>query len=207
MATGDLFKRSLEAGTSFLDMTRERAEAMVKEWVDAGDLGKGRAQKAVEQVLDRSRKASDELRAMVRKEIGVQLAALGVATRDDIARLEAKIDAARASSGPVRKVAAKKVTANTVAAERPAKATTAKRPAKATTAKATTAKATTAKATTAKATTAKATTAKATTAKKAPAKKVSAPKAVKASGAGSRGTGPGGGPSPRPGGPDAMSGA
>ena len=100
MATGDLFKRSLEAGTSFLDMTRERAEAMVKEWVDAGDLGKGRAQKAVEQVLDRSRKATDELRSMVRKEIGVQLAALGVATRDDIARLEAKIDAVQGSPTP-----------------------------------------------------------------------------------------------------------
>jgi polyhydroxyalkanoate synthesis regulator phasin len=100
MAKGDLFKRSLEAGTSFLDMTRERAEAMVKDWVDAGDLGKGRAQKAVEQVLDRSRKASDELRAMVRKEIGDQLAALGVATREDIARLEAKIGAATGSGAP-----------------------------------------------------------------------------------------------------------
>jgi polyhydroxyalkanoate synthesis regulator phasin len=100
MAKGDLFKRSLEAGTSFLDMTRERAESMVKEWVDAGDLGKGRAQKAVEQVLERSRKASDELRAMVRKEIGDQLAALGVATREDIARLEAKIVAATGSGAP-----------------------------------------------------------------------------------------------------------
>jgi polyhydroxyalkanoate synthesis regulator phasin len=100
MAKGDLFKRSLEAGTSFLDMTRERAEALVKEWVDAGDLGKARAQKAVEQVLDRSRKASDELRAMVRKEIGIQLAALGVATRDDIARLEGKIAAATGSAAP-----------------------------------------------------------------------------------------------------------
>lgn len=100
MAKGDLFKRSLEAGTSFLDMTRERAESIVKEWVDAGDLGKGRAQKAVEQVLERSRRASDELRAMVRKEIGDQLASLGVATRDDIARLEAKIGAATGSGGP-----------------------------------------------------------------------------------------------------------
>ena len=95
MAKGDLFKRSLEAGTSFLDMTRERAEAMVKEWVEAGDLGRSRAQKAVEQVLDRSRKATDELRALVRKEIADQLAALGVATREDVARLEAKMDAAR----------------------------------------------------------------------------------------------------------------
>ena len=100
MAKGDLFKRSLEAGTSFLDMTRERAESIVKEWVDAGDLGKGRAQKAVEQVLERSRKASDELRAMVRKEIGDQLAALGVATKEDVARLEAKIGAATGSAAP-----------------------------------------------------------------------------------------------------------
>ena len=100
MAKGDLFKRSLEAGTSFLDMTRERAESIVKEWVDAGDLGKARAQKAVEQVLDRSRKASDELRVMVRREIGEQLAALGVATREDVARLEAKIAAATGSAAP-----------------------------------------------------------------------------------------------------------
>ncbi|HEX2192277.1 MAG TPA: phasin family protein [Acidimicrobiales bacterium] len=100
MAKGDLFKRSLEAGTSFLDMTRERAEAMVKEWVEAGDLGRSRAQKAVEQVLDRSRKATDDLRNLVRKEIGEQLAALGVATREDVSRLEAKIEAVATPTAP-----------------------------------------------------------------------------------------------------------
>jgi polyhydroxyalkanoate synthesis regulator phasin len=100
MAKSDLFKRSLEAGTSFIDMTRERAEAVVKDWVEAGDLGKGRAPKAVEQILDRSRKVSGELRGLIRREIANQVAALGVATRDDLARLEAKIDAASASQAP-----------------------------------------------------------------------------------------------------------
>jgi len=92
MGNSDLFKRSLDAGTAFVDLTRERAEAVVKEWVEAGDLGRGKAKKAVEDLLDRSQRATEELRGLIRREIGEQLAALGVATRDDLARLEARID-------------------------------------------------------------------------------------------------------------------
>jgi polyhydroxyalkanoate synthesis regulator phasin len=97
MAKSDLFKRTLEAGTSFLDMSRERAETVVKEWVEAGDLRKGRAQQAIDDVLARSRKVTDELRELVRREIREQLGGMGVATTDDIARLEAKIDDLRSS--------------------------------------------------------------------------------------------------------------
>ncbi len=93
MVKSDLFRRSLDAGMSLVDLTRERAEAVVKEWVDAGDLGKGKAKKAVDDLLDRSHRLTEELRALVRREIGEQLAALGVATRDDLARLEARLDA------------------------------------------------------------------------------------------------------------------
>jgi polyhydroxyalkanoate synthesis regulator phasin len=95
MAKTDLFKRTLEAGTSFLDMSRERAETVVKEWVEAGDLRKGRAQQAIDDVLARSRKATDDLRDLIRREIREQLGSMGVATADDIARLEAKIDQLR----------------------------------------------------------------------------------------------------------------
>lgn len=97
MAKGDLFKRSLEVGASFLDMSRDRAEALVKEWVEAGDLGKGKAKKAVDEVLDRSRRVTEELQAIVQREIASQLAHLGVATSDDVARLEAKLDALAAA--------------------------------------------------------------------------------------------------------------
>jgi polyhydroxyalkanoate synthesis regulator phasin len=97
MAKSDLFKRTLEAGTSFLDTSRERAETVVKEWVEAGDLRKGRAQQAIDDVLARSRKVTDELRELIRREIREQLGGMGVATADDIARLEAKIDELRSA--------------------------------------------------------------------------------------------------------------
>lgn len=131
MGKSDLFRRTLEAGTSFLDMSRERAEAVVKEWVDAGDLGKGRAQKAIDDVLERSRKATDDLREIVRREIRTQLETMGVATRDDIARLEAKLDAAVAAAAAARPPAGpapgpspstKKAAARKAAAKRPAAA-------------------------------------------------------------------------------------
>ena len=99
MATSDLFKRSVEIGTSIVDISRDRAEALVKEWVDAGDLGRGKAKKAVDDLVDRSHRITDELRSMIRREITEQLATLGVATADDLARIEAKIDAVAAASG------------------------------------------------------------------------------------------------------------
>jgi hypothetical protein len=48
-------------------------------------------------VLARSRKVTDELRDLVRREIREQLGGMGVATADDIARLEAKIDELRSA--------------------------------------------------------------------------------------------------------------
>ena len=141
MAKTDLFKRTLEAGTSFLDMSRERAETVVKEWVEAGDLRKGRAQQAIDDVLARSRKATDDLRDLIRREIREQLGGMGVATADDIARLEAKIDELRPAAPaapaseppaapPVKKMAkATKKSATKGAAIRKAGTTTKKAPA------------------------------------------------------------------------------
>lgn len=73
-------------------MTRERAEALVKELVKQGDLQKKKAQKAVDDILERSRQATDDLRKMIGRELGEQIASLGVATKDDIKGLEKRID-------------------------------------------------------------------------------------------------------------------
>lgn len=99
MVKRDLFQRSLDAGISFVGMTRERAESVVKEWVDAGDLGRGKAKKAVDDLIDRSQRASEELRGFVRREIADQLSALGVATSEDLTRLEARIDGIASDQG------------------------------------------------------------------------------------------------------------
>jgi polyhydroxyalkanoate synthesis regulator phasin len=106
MARDDLFRRSFEAGTAFLDMTREKAEALVKELVKAGELQKGKAQKAIDEVLERSRKGAEELRDLIRREVNEQMTSLGLATKEDIDRLEARLTAsgggsATASPDPV----------------------------------------------------------------------------------------------------------
>lgn len=101
MARDDLFRRSFEAGTAFLDLTRDRAEALVKELVKAGDVRKGRAQKLIDDLLERSRKGTEELRQLVRREITDQVAALGLATKDDIGRIESRLDAMAAASSAV----------------------------------------------------------------------------------------------------------
>lgn len=100
MPKNDFLRRSLVLGLSFLDMTRERAEAFVKELVDEGVVRKGQAEKVVEEVVERSKKRTDALGKLVRREVGAQLSASGVATKDDIARLEALI-AANAKSNAV----------------------------------------------------------------------------------------------------------
>lgn len=167
MGRDDLFRRSFEAGTAFLDMSRERAEALVKDLVKAGEVQKGKAQKAIDELLERSRKSGEELRQLIRREISEQIGALGLATRDDISRLEARLVemAAPAAADPPPPTAS------------PAKASPVKRagPRKAPAAKAATAKAATAKAPAARA---KATAPKATPAKKpAASRKKAAPAA------------------------------
>lgn len=103
MGKTELIKRSLEVGTSFLDMTRERAEVLVKELVDAGVVRKGQAEKAIDLMVERSRKKTEALGNLIRREVSEQLSAFGVATKDDIARLESKLDPGAAGTQPVAK--------------------------------------------------------------------------------------------------------
>ncbi|HEX8771740.1 MAG TPA: hypothetical protein VF711_13315 [Acidimicrobiales bacterium] len=99
MGKSELLKRSLEKGTSLIDMTRERAEVLVRELVDAGVVRKGQAEKAIDVVVDRSRKRSEAFANQIRQEVADQLSSLGVATKDDIARLESKLDGSGTSPG------------------------------------------------------------------------------------------------------------
>jgi len=99
----DVFKRYLEAGLSFFEMTQQRAEAALKDLAGSGsgESAKGRAQMAVDWVKERGRQGTDELRDLVRNEIRSQVGALGLATMDDVAGLEARVSALEAAANPV----------------------------------------------------------------------------------------------------------
>ena len=100
MAGDDLFKRYLEIGASVLGMTRERAESIVRDLVASGEVAKGQAAKAADWLVERGRTGSEEIAELVRREIRQQIAALGVATKDDVARLEAQIEELRTPPPP-----------------------------------------------------------------------------------------------------------
>ena len=94
MAQSDLLRRYLDAGMAFTALTQARAEAIIKDLVKAGEVQTEQAQKAVEDLVDRSRKNSERLVETIRREVRQQVSNLGLATQADIARLERKIAAA-----------------------------------------------------------------------------------------------------------------
>lgn len=100
MPGDDLFTRYLEIGASVLGMSRERAESIVRDLVASGEVAKGQATKAADWLVERGRAGSEEIAELVRREIRQQMAALGVATKDDVARLQAQIEALRPPPPP-----------------------------------------------------------------------------------------------------------
>jgi polyhydroxyalkanoate synthesis regulator phasin len=92
MAQNDMLKRYLDAGLAFTQMTRSRAEGIVKDLVKAGEIQREQTQERVEELVDRSRRNTEQLVELVRKEIATQIRQLGVVTRPDLRRLEGRID-------------------------------------------------------------------------------------------------------------------
>ncbi|HEX2564632.1 MAG TPA: hypothetical protein VHK25_11980 [Acidimicrobiales bacterium] len=104
MAQNDLLKRLLDAGMTFTAMTQARAEDLIRDLVRAGEVQAEQAQGVVDELVDRSRRNSERLIDAVRSEIRQQVANLGLATKDDIDRLERKITDV-ASRAPAKKAA------------------------------------------------------------------------------------------------------
>lgn len=146
----------LSAGVEFVVITQTQARSRAKELVSQGHLAQSQVQGFVDDLVEESRRRSDSIVDVVRQEIGRQVKTLGIATREDLARLEAKLS---------------RVTSGGTSTTRPTKATAKKTVAKKTAAKKSAAKKTGAKKTAVKKAGAKKTAVKKTVAKKAPAKK------------------------------------
>jgi polyhydroxyalkanoate synthesis regulator phasin len=147
VANTDILKRFLDAGASFTQMTRERAEKLVKDLVQLGEVRADETQQAVQELVDRGRESTEQLMTWISTEVRKQMEL--VASRMD--GLEERMDevgrSLRMRSGPAKKSAAKTAPAKTSTAKKsPAKKSTAKKsPAKKSTAKKSTAKKSTAK--------------------------------------------------------------
>jgi len=176
MAPNDGLRRYLEAGLALTQITRARAEELVHELIQAGEVETTRAQDWVEDLVKASRERSDTLLSTVRGEVRTQLSDLGITNMDDLAHRVAELldraetAARRATSrGPGR---GRTATRSSARATKAKKAPARKAPAKKTTSKSAPAKKSAARATKAKK----------APARKAPAKKTSAALAKKTAG-------------------------
>jgi polyhydroxyalkanoate synthesis regulator phasin len=73
------------------EMTRHRAEDLVKSWVRSGETTREQAQTMAHDLMEWSRQNRKELARFVKSEIEIQVAALGVATKRDVERLERRV--------------------------------------------------------------------------------------------------------------------
>jgi polyhydroxyalkanoate synthesis regulator phasin len=160
----DELRRVALVTSGVAELTRNRAEQIVRDLVRSGDVRRDKASSTVKELLTFAKENRREVLVMLRDEVRSQVESLGVATKRDLDRLERRLERLEnrsergqaATSEARSKTTAKKTTARK-------KSTPKKTTAKKTTAKKTTArKKSTAKKTTAR----KKSTAKKTTARK-----------------------------------------
>lgn len=100
----DELRRMALFGTGIAELTRYRAEQIVKDLVRSGDVRREQTSSLVKELLDRSREVRGELGDFVRAEIRNQIAALGLVSAREVERLERRVtrleDRLRAQGAP-----------------------------------------------------------------------------------------------------------
>jgi polyhydroxyalkanoate synthesis regulator phasin len=126
MARDERLKKVQDAGADFLETARAKAEEFLRELSRASGDTQDRAQDAIDDLVGSGRKGTGQFASAVRKEIQNQLAALGLATKDDLDALERRLTGHPAAA---KKATAKKATAKKATAEKaaPAKKAAAKK--------------------------------------------------------------------------------
>ncbi len=106
MPATDPFKRYFEAGLEFSELTRKRAESIVKDLVKAGEVQREQTQKYVDELIERSRHASATFAEVVRTEVTRQLTDLGLVQAPKKAAATAT-KVAKQTTGAAKKAATK----------------------------------------------------------------------------------------------------
>ena len=149
MPRNDGYRKYLEAAAVLGEITRARAEELVRELMGTGGAQRAQAQQWVDELVGRSRRAAEDILELVRAEVSNQMQALGL-DPEELARQAAEIlrrsvwagrrtdeDASRttgaakrgpatkapATKAPTKKATAKKATAKKPTAKKPAAGT------------------------------------------------------------------------------------
>jgi len=91
MPDKDLLRTYIDAGVAFTELSRKKAEKIVKDFVRSGEVSRKDATARVEELLDRSRANTEALVGLVRKEIDERITQLNLVTGDDVAALLSRL--------------------------------------------------------------------------------------------------------------------
>jgi poly(hydroxyalkanoate) granule-associated protein len=87
------------AGLGAVTMTQEKAEELFDNYVDKGrDVKKSRSG-FVKEIMDSAEKTRKELEKIVSEQVGKTVNSMQLATKEDVLRLEAKLDKLLAAEG------------------------------------------------------------------------------------------------------------
>jgi polyhydroxyalkanoate synthesis regulator phasin len=124
----DELRRVALFGSGVAELTKQRAERIVKELVGSGDVRGSQASAVVKDLMEASRQNRKELMRFVRSEVQSQMEGLGFATKRDFERLERRITrieadlltVTRRRKKTTQKTTRKKTTAKKTSAQRTA---------------------------------------------------------------------------------------
>jgi polyhydroxyalkanoate synthesis regulator phasin len=118
------WKRALDTGAHFTEVRRSQARKLAADLVSQGQLARNQVGAYVDDLVERSKRTSEQLRAIVRTEVERQLGVIGVATTRDLDALERRLRAANsakstrgAGTKPAVKAAAKRAPAKKTASK------------------------------------------------------------------------------------------
>lgn len=89
---GELLSKTLLFGLGALTVSKERAEEMMDAWVKKGEVSRDEARKIVEDYVEKGKKEKAALEEAINSEISKALGDANLASREDIQRLENKIE-------------------------------------------------------------------------------------------------------------------
>ncbi|ALS22847.1 ATP synthase subunit B [Paenibacillus sp. YK5] len=87
----DFVKKGLAFGLGLAVISKEQVEKLVNEMVKKGELSKEESKDMIHQLIQRGEEEKDGLKRLVREQLKQMTDELNLATKDDIQRLEQRI--------------------------------------------------------------------------------------------------------------------
>ncbi|MHB8842068.1 MAG: phasin family protein [Candidatus Aquicultor sp.] len=88
----DIIRRTLLVGIGAASLTADRAQELVNDLVERGEITRDQAKTMVRDLMSRGTEARNQLRDMIKAEVRKAIDEADIPTKTDIRRLEHKID-------------------------------------------------------------------------------------------------------------------